>query len=873
MSWLKGAVSRLRDLADRGAADSRMDEEFRFHLDMQIAANVRGGMTPSEARRHALVAFGGAERYREGMRDGRGVRWLTDLVADLRYGARSLGRRPGFLLASVLTVALGIGATTALFSVANALLLRPLPVADPDALYSVNERRDGMVSQGTEGMRLPYDRYEEYVEALGAVFSGLAAYRLGSASLRRGGAAAFAGAGVFVSGNYFTVLGVRPAVGRFFTADDEPAVVLSHGVWQSRFGGEADVIGSTLHIDGQPFTVVGVAPRDFGGVILQMMPDVWIPLRAYSIGDDDSWLGWVGLFGRLRPGVAPQHAAAMVDEVAKRLPPAEAQTRVHGAHLEPLTGVPPGGRGLVIGFVGMLLATALLVLLIASANIAGMLLARGLGRRREVAVRLAIGAGRGRIIRQLLTESTLLFLMGGIAGLGLAWWATALLTRVRIPIQDPVALSVSPDLRVLAFALVLSAVTGLLFGLVPALQSSRADLSVALKDGGAAGGGSRTRGRSIFVAAQLALAVLLLVIAGLFVRTLQRSLDVDRGFDAAGVVVAGLNLRPHGYDSAAGRVFFDELVQRVRALPGVESVALGRLVLLTGQSHGNTVRAVEGDARLNGAYNTVDAAYFETLRIPSAAGRGILATDVRGASPVAVVNETFAAQLWPGESAIGQRFRAGDQEYEVVGLVRDGRSATVGEATRPFYFLSAGQHFSSEMVLHARTRAGAAETLDAIRREVAVLNPDVALIGAAPMADAIGLTLFPYRFAATLVGTFGVLGLVLAGIGIYGVLAYHVAQRSREFGIRIALGATRRDVVALVLGKGALLAGIGAASGLGIAAGVTHFLRSFLYGVSPLDPVTFVAVPLVLLAVALLATWLPARRATQVQPVAVLRDQ
>ncbi|HEX7051175.1 MAG TPA: ABC transporter permease [Longimicrobiales bacterium] len=870
--WPEAIRARLRLLFARGAAEARMDEEFRFHIEMETERLVReAGLDPAEARRRALVAFGGVERHRAAMRDGRGLRWLAELWQDARLTFRWLRRSPLFASSAVVTIALGIGVTTALFSVTNAFLLRPLPVSDPDALFVLQEVRWGAVSIGNEGRRIPYNRYEAYREATSDVFAGLAAHTFQSFSMRTADGAVAIG-GVLASGNYFDVLGIRPALGAFFHTDDEPVVVLGHRFWRRRFGADPSVIGRTVYLDGRPYTVVGVGPEGFGGTAVGVAMDVWVPFRAHV--DDVADMGrWVGMFGRLAAPDRVGRATEVVDAVAKRIPPDEPQTRIERAYLAPLTGLAEQSRGDVGAFLGLLLGTAFLVLLIAGANIAGMLLARSVTRRREVAIRAALGAGRGRLVRQHMTESVVLFLLGGLAGIILAVGATKLLSRIPFPESVPLVIDVAPDLRVLSFALSVALTIGLVFGLVPALRASHPVLVPALKEGGGAGGSARTRARGLFVAGQVAMAVLLLACAGLFVRGLRRAIGVDPGFRPAGVVVGTVNLDLHGYGEERGRAFYRQLLDAVRALPGVESAALARTILLTGSRSSNDVAAAGSDGPMvhGVAQNVVDTAYFGTMGIDLVAGRGFTGRDVAGAPRVVIINETLAARLWPGQNPLGRRIRRGSDEFEVIGVARDGKYVEPGEAPMPFAFYAFAQEYRGRMALHVRARGAPAQTIRAIRRAVGEIDADIALEDAMPLPLMLDFQLFPQRFATVLVGLFGVLGLLLAAIGVYGVMAFHVASRMREFGIRIALGARASNLVRSVLRRGIALAGIGAAVGLTIAAAVAPFLRAMLFGLSPFDPVTFAAVALILAAVAILASLIPARRALRADPMAALR--
>jgi predicted permease len=457
-----------------------------------------------------------------------------------------------------------------------------------------------------------------------------------------------------------------------------------------------------------------------------------------------------------------------------------------------------------------------------------------------------------------------------------AVWATRFISQMRLPIAEPVRIDAAPDLRVLIFALAIAAVSGLLFGLLPALHAARSDVAPALRDGGRNASRSGGRTRDAFVAAQLAMSVLLLIVASLFVRTLQRSMKTDPGFTPDGVLMATTNLAPHGYDAGRGEAFYTQLLDRVHALPGVESAAIAQVAMLTGESEVFGAWRAEPDGEAVAAgQNVVDGAYFETLRLDVVAGRGIAGTDVAGAPAVIVVNESFARRLWPGANPIGNVVLRADQPHEVVGVVRDGAFVEFGEAPSPFAFLASAQRYSPRQVLHVRMRPGQvpADLIAAIRAEVAALDADVAVEAAMPLSDAIGALLFPQRFAAILIGLFGLLGMLLAGIGVYGVLSHNVAQRTREFGIRIALGADTRMLLAMVLRRGAILAIAGAAAGLVVAALLTRFISSLLHGVSPLDAPAFVGVPILLCAIALIASYLPARRTLGVDPVDALRRE
>ncbi|MEW5927749.1 MAG: ABC transporter permease [Gemmatimonadota bacterium] len=817
---------------------------------------------------------------------------MEGVLQDVRYGARTLLKSPVFAATAILTIALGIGATVTIFTLVNAVLLRPLPVEDPDRLVAMEEvRRTGPGGLSVSGSEFVLPRYLEYREASGQVLSGLAAQGMNDVALRAGDNPDAVLAS-YVSGNYFEVLGVRSALGRAITADEDrpgaPAAVavLGDHLWRTRFGADPGVVGRTVHLNGYPTTVVGVAPRGFGGTFVGVQTDVWLPVGLYErlnpAADPAAPRAELGLmlFGRLKPGVTPERAEAALSVAARRSEPAAAgdpTTRAEAVRLERLAGLPADTRGMVTGFMAMLLATAGLVLLIAGTNVAGMLLARATVRRREVAIRLAVGAGRGRLVRQLLTESLLLFVLGGTGGLLLALVLGRAVSAFQPPLPVRVALDLGPDARVLGFALLLALGTGVAFGLAPALRASNPDLVSALREGSGGRGAGRTRMRSAFVVAQLAMSLLLLVTAGLFVQALRGALAADLGFEPDGVVAAGLDLRAHGYDGPRAAAFQRRLAERLAGLPGTVSVGMAQFAPLSGNVLTVEVDppggSSDGGLSRDEHYANVDEGYFSTLRIPLVAGRGFAATDRAGSPPVVVVNERMARRMWPGENPVGKRLRVRGLDREVVGVARDGTYEQMGEEPLAFLYLPMGQEPVGRATVLVRSRGEPAAALAALRRAVAELDPNVPLREAMPLPASIGLSLFPQRLAAVLVGAFGVLGLVLAAVGVYGLLAFHVGQRRHEIGVRLALGAHTGDVLRMVLRQGMALVALGIAAGLIVALVVTRLLESLLFGVSPTDPLTFAAVPLALCAVALLASWLPARRAARTDPMTALRTE
>ncbi len=806
-------------------------------------------------------------------------------MSDLRYAARQLRRTPGFTVAAVLSVALGIGATTAIFSVINALLLRPLPVPDPGRLVNIQER----MQQGTLRGSHSLPEYLEYRERAAGVVD-VAAHSVSDIMLNTGAETGPALA-LDVSGNYFGVLGIRPALGRFFTEAEARGpsaanvAVISHDVWQDQFSGDASAIGRAIHVNSHPLTVIGVAPEGFHGTMLGARPHVWLPIGLYDQlrpgRDIHAWgrAQWLQFFGRLAPGVgAPQAQAAltvMTRQLADEYDYWEGEAPV-GVRLRTFSALPPALREGVRGFSALLLATAGLVLAIAMVNVSALLLARGVARGHEIAIRLAVGAGRRRLVSQLLVESLVLAALGAAAGVLLAYWLTHLFEGIQPPFAGSFVLHFGLDVRVLAFATASGVLAGLLFGLAPALHATGRPSNTMLRSGSARG--RRARLRSALVAGQIALSLVLLVVAGLFVRTLRSTLDTDHGFDPRGIMAIELNLSLSGHDEPRGRAFYDELLERVRGLPGSESATLARVIPLGFTWDQTRVRVPASDpaAEETGipvGFNIVATDYFETLRMPLLAGRGFTETDRAGSPSVAVVNQSFADRFWPGESPVGKWVRRGDEETEIVGLVPDGKYQSYTEGATPFMYLPFAHHYNHDMWLHVRWRGEPAATAAAIRREIRALDVNAAPIAVTTVEDVLGASLFPQRIAARLIGGFGLVGLALAAVGIFGLLSFIVAQRTREIGLRMALGARRRTVLGLVLRNGLVLLAAGTLIGLAVSLAATRVLVGLLHGLSPGDPVTFAAVCAVLALVTLAAAFGPAARAARIDPMEALRHE
>jgi putative ABC transport system permease protein len=812
---------------------------------------------------------------------------MDTLLQDLRYALRQLARSPGFTLVAVLTLALGIGAAVALFSAVDTLLLRPLPLHRPERLVEVAPEMEGPI----QIPRFAYPQYTGLRERTREL-SGLAAATNYEFSLRGDGQAAEVVPGEFVSANYFSVLGVRPALGRFFLPGEDPpgearSAVLSYPLWRQRFGGDPTVLGRTVSLNGETLTVVGVAPRGFAtNRIGSTPPAVWLPMGAYTAFESAQALEggqyMLALIGRLREGATEATATAELSTHLRRISE-EAKFGIAGIRMErvrlrPLDPIAPQFGERVTGYLALLAAATGLVLLLASVNVAGMLLARALTRRTEIGVRMAVGARRRRVARQLLTEGALLFVLGGGAGVLLAIWLTTALSAVPWPV--PVQLDLAIDGRVLAFALLLALATGLGFGLVPALQATGAGVLPMLRVGSGSVGPSRSRLRGTLVVLQIALSILLLVGAGLFLRALQRAWSIDPGFDPDGVMVATLDLSLHGYEGTASERFLQQLLERARAVPGVEAASLATSTPFGARAGGLAItpEGVElppGPPFIFASFNFIAPEYFRTLHIPLLHGRALDEGHGRG-ERVAVINRAMAETFWPGQDAIGKILDGGENPLRVVGVVGDVRAEALDAEPQPMMYLplfGGDSHGAMEVVLHLRTGSNPAAALAALRAEVRSMDPSLPPLAFSPLNELIGMSLLPQRIGALLVGGFGLFGLLLVALGLYGVLAYSAARRTREVGLRIALGARRGEVVRLILREGASITGLGLALGLLAAAAGTRMLSGLLYGVNPLDPATYAAVAALLATVALLAGYLPARRAARVDPTVALRAE
>ena len=810
---------------------------------------------------------------------------MQTLLQDLRYSFRRLRKSPGFTFIALLSLALGIGANTAIFSLVNTVLLRPLPVEQPERLVTAYTT----MNSGATDSIFSYPNYKD-VRDRNDVFTGLLTYRFVPMSLSHQGNNERIWS-YLVSGNYFDVLGAKAMLGRTFlpeedqTKNSHAVAVMSYGTWQKRFASDPAMVGKTVLVNGRNFTIIGVMPKDFVGTEVAYQAELFVPfMMSKVIEPGNDYLECrdcdnIFVVGRLKPNVTRQQAEAslltVIQQLAKEYPK---DNEGRGVKVAPVGLFLPSIRDSVMGFSWVLMAVVGLVLLIACVNLANLLLARATERKKEIAIRLAIGANRWRLVRQLLTESVLLSLLGGVLGLLLAFAINDYVGKIKLPMDISLTFDLRMDWRVMAFALSVSLFTGVLFGLLPALQSTKADLAQSLKDEGSAAGFRRTRLRNSLVVAQMALSVLLLICAGLIVRSLQAAQTMRPGFNPENAAAMTFDVGLQGYDEARGRAFHKQALERVRALPGVRYASLAMALPLSLNYNNNTIY-IEGQPPANNANlplavsNFVMPDYFAAMGI-TLRGRDFTERDNTKESRVAIVNETFARRFWPGQEAIGKRFNFGGPEepyWEVIGVAGDGKYDSLGEDPKIAVYRPMLRDYITWTSLITRTVDDPKAVVGTIRNEIHKLDATLPISGVKTMKEHMNVPLFPAQVAATVLGSFGVLALVLAAIGIYGVMAYSVSQRTREIGIRMALGALRGDVARMIVGQGLKLVVIGVACGLSAAFLLTRFLTVVLYGVSATDLTTFVAVPILLAVVALLACYLPARRAAKVDPMTALR--
>jgi predicted permease len=887
--WMTGLRLRLRALVRRRQLEQDLEDEIAFHLAMKTE---KLG-APDLARRQ----FGNATRFRETCRELWSLGRLEILWQDVRYSARLLGRSPVFTAVAVLSLGLGIGANTTIFSLLNAVILKSLPVPNPHELRVVNwvassysvSYFTGSLNRTPTGQTVsgnfPNPAYLAFRDR-GSGFSDVFAFSTVSCAVALARGQALNADGLMVSGNFFRGLGVRPLAGRTITPEDDrpgavPVVVASYGWWERSFGLDPGVLGQAVTLNGFSYTIVGVLPRGFSGPVAGSPADFYVPMAAQPqlrrdvpLSSPEHW--WVEIMTRLKPGAGERQAQAALEVLFHRAladKAAKASLERAGIVLE------DGGRGpmtvrrhrakqlfLLMGAVG-------LVLLIACTNLAGLLVARGAARKREMALRVAIGAGRLRLIRQMLTESLLISAAGGCLGLALAWWGQAAVVSF---FGADWRFDVEMDLSVLFFTSGVSLLTTLLFGLAPAIRAVRVDCAPALK-GIDLQGAPRLRLGKVLVGAQVGLSLLLLVGAGLFARTLVNLWRVDPGFNTKGLLLFRLDASRAGYEGRRLTDYYESVRESVAAIPGVQAVTLANLPLLSGwmSSGGFTIpgRVVKERHGLQAHQMRVGDSFFATMGIPLLLGRDLNASDNESSPKVVVVNETFARSYFPGESPVGKVITLGKSDSEIVGVCRDAKYRSLTEAAPPTIYFPYRQQRVGAMHYEIRTAVPSLAVVAEVRRAVAAVDRGIPLTDVKTQTEQIEQTIAPQRLFASLCGFLALVALSLSAIGLYGVMAYAVARRTGEIGIRMALGAGGGDVLWMVMREALLVAAAGAALGVPAALAATRLVQSSLFGIKPNDPATIAGAAAVLLAVAAFAAWLPARRAARVDPLAALRNE
>ena len=882
MSLLSGIRARLRALVHRSTTERELDSEIRFHLEQETERNLRAGMSPDEARRRARIDFGGAESVREEHRDARGVRWLEDAVADARFGTRSLLRNPVLATTAIVTLALGIGANAAIFSVVNAVILRPLPFPRSDRLVKLSE--DNPEKHWVHEAAAPAN-YVDWSERVKS-FAAVTAYTPGGHTTMSGDGEAAMFYNANVTGNFFSVLGIEPVQGRTFT-DDETwekgthVAVISDRLWHTRFAGDPKTIGRTIRFDEVPTEIVGIVPASYE--FPNPKVDVWMPMEWKPADRSKDWFRrahWLGVVARLKPGATLAGADAEFQGVVRQLQVEyPAINRVMGADLMPLQAfLTADVRTPLL----ILLAAVALLLLIACANVGNLLLVQALGRERESALRLTLGAGRGRLVRQALTESLLLSVVGGLAGCVLGWAGTRGLAALQ-PAGMLRVTGVSVDWRLLVFIFGITTASGVLFGLAPAIWRGRQSPADVLKEGGRGGSeGTRIkRWGNGLVVGEVSLALLLTVGAGLLLKSFFNLGHVNPGFDPTNVLTVGISLPQARYDSSAKQIaFYDQLQDRVRALPGVSGGAAALIPSLSGVAWTSDYHIGGRPADQYGteiAHQIVSPDYFRVMRVPVLAGRTFTDADRQGAPLVTVINETLAKREFAGQNPLGQLITddkipdSTTKWMTIVGVVGDEHQTNLSTPPQIEMYQPFAQKPNSYMTLVTRTTSDPSDMIPAVRRAIADLDPNVAIATLNTMEQLRSSTLARQRFITILLLTFAGAGLLLSTVGVYGVIAQMARRRTREMGIRIALGAPVGRVQWLVVNHGLRLVSLGVLVGTVAALGATRVMRSLLFGVSPTDPLTFVLVPAILAAAALLASWLPAARAARTDPASTLR--
>lgn len=889
MSSFREWMNRMRFFGNRSRFDRELGDEVQFHIETRAGELEETGMSTEEALRRARREFGSAQLAGEDARQAWQFVWLEHLVMDLRVGARMLRRNPGFSILAVLCLTLGIGANAAVFSWVEGILFRPYPaVAHQERLMAFS----GTAQGETGGTALSWPDYLDLQKNC-SLFDEFFVSKIMGTTLDIGERAERT-VGSIVSANYFDAIGVHPMLGRGFEPGEDlgsaahPVTVISYQLWQGRFKGDPNIVGKPQRLNGVMHTIVGVAPKGFYGTFVGWAMQFWVPASMEEIFEsggyklEDRGARWIEAYVRLKPNVTAQQAQQEISAVARRLETDYPLTnRGRGARLWPLWQTPFNGAGTLLPTLGILLVVVACVLLIACANVGNLLLVRALARRHEMTVRAAVGAGRGRLLRQLFTEGLILSVLAACGGLVVAYWCRHALVLL-FPARSGVSVYLPGELdwRVLALTAGVGIVSTVLFGLVPALQTSKVDLAAALKSekGGVVGSHAKAWVRSGLVVVQVSLSLVLLVGVGLLIQSLQRIRTTSPGFTTHRVLNTAVDLVSAGYDVPRAKAFQDELIDRVLSLPGVESATFARVTPLGYGSYSESPIAVDGynvppEEEPTVEYNEVGPAYFATMGIPLRSGREFTRADNESGALVAVVNETMAEQFWKGKNPIGERVQVKGRWMRVVGVASDSKYESMREQAKPFFYVPRRQNFSVGGSLNIRTPLRPEIVAKALARVIQGLDGNLALYEVITLQEQVDRSTSPQKVAVTLLGVLGGLALILAVIGLYGVMSYAVSQSTRELGVRMALGARSSDLLRLVMSQGLALTACGLVLGVALAWGLTRLLGNYLYKVSPRDPLAFGLALLVMLIATVAACVLPAWRATRTDPIDALREE
>ena len=887
MPQIRAWFCRLAGLFRKARNDSEMTEEMQTHVDMLTERNISSGMPPVEARNAALRQFGGMEQIKEAAREQRRWQWADEFVQDVRFGARMLLRTPGFTLLAILCLTLGIGTNAAVLSWIEGILIRPYPlVPHQDRMVAIIGTTRGV--EGHNG--LSYPDFLDF-QKNSTLFESFIVDKISGTTLSVGDRAERASCGI-VSANYFEALGVRPILGRGFRPEEDigrnahPVTVISYRTWKDRYDFDPNIIGRTQYLDGVQHTIIGVAPERFHGTFIGYSFSFWVPLSMQETFDptgyklEDRGARWIEGYAILKPGVTQKQAQAELSTIAQRLEKDYPEIdRGHEVQLFPLWKTPFNAAGNMSPTLAITMAVVFLVLLIACANVSNLLLARSLLRRHEMTMRLALGAGRRRLIKQLITEGLLLSLVAALGGIAVAYWCRNALV---LTFPEPVAGIVIDfpgqiDWRVLAASAGICILATLIFALTPAIRASHIDLSGALKSdgGGVVGGSGRSRLRSALVLVQVSLSFVLLAGTGLLLQSLSKMRNASPGFNTD-IISTGADLFSAGYKPDRAKIFVSQLLDRVRAIPGVESATVTRVMPFSYNVPSSAPIEVDGyqtgpNERPEADYIQIAEDYFATLGIPLVSGREFTRKDDEAAQPVAIINETMAAKYWPGKDPIGQRLKVKDTWMQIVGVAKTTNYRTKLEKPLPFFYVPVWQNFFVQNTFLIRTRQTPGAIMNAMAHEIHALDPTLAPILPSRLQEQIDRVSFAQRIAVTLVALFGGMALFLAAIGLYAVMSYSVSQSTRELGMRMALGANVRDLLRLVVSRGLRLTIAGVVIGVAAAILLTRLMGNLLYKVSPYDPVAFLSAFVILIAVSLIACLVPARRATRINPVSALR--